>query len=116
MTTLIDIPIDQLEKIPLTQLLRLKSKIDKIIEVLQNEKKYELIREFCEKAEANGISLDEFHGKTFDEIVSLARKIKPLHQKYTNPNNHEQTWDGFGHAPKWVEELLDAGKKLSDLT
>jgi DNA-binding protein H-NS len=35
--------------------------------------------------------------------------------KFRNPKPPHQTWSGRGHQPRWVSELLAAGKSLDDL-
>jgi len=35
--------------------------------------------------------------------------------KFRNPKPPHQTWSGRGHQPRWVRELLAAGKPIDDL-
>ena len=39
-------------------------------------------------------------------------KVRP---KYVNPDWPNQTWAGRGKTPRWVSDLLAAGKSMSDL-
>ena len=39
---------------------------------------------------------------------------KPVAPKYRNPKDKSQTWSGRGRKPRWVEDYLTAGGKLSD--
>jgi DNA-binding protein H-NS len=39
-------------------------------------------------------------------------KVEP---KFRNPENPSETWSGRGKTPRWVTELLSAGKVLDDL-
>lgn len=41
------------------------------------------------------------------------RTYAPVH--YSNPNNPEETWVGYGRRPRWVIEHLRSGKQLDDL-
>jgi DNA-binding protein H-NS len=39
-------------------------------------------------------------------------KVQP---KFQNPNEPSQTWAGRGRMPRWVKELLAAGKNIDEL-
>src|SRR6266404_5564411 len=38
------------------------------------------------------------------------RPYPKVHPKFRNPKPPHQTWSGRGHQPRWVRELLAAGK------
>ena len=40
---------------------------------------------------------------------------KPIQPKYQSKTNPKDTWTGRGRKPKWVEDYLEAGKKLADI-
>ena len=43
------------------------------------------------------------------------RPYPKVHPKFRNPKPPHQTWSGRGHQPRWVRELLAAGKTMDDL-
>jgi DNA-binding protein H-NS len=43
------------------------------------------------------------------------RPYPKVHPKFRNPKPPHQTWSGRGHQPRWVRELLAAGKTIDDL-
>ena len=43
------------------------------------------------------------------------RPYPKVHPKFRNPQPPQQTWSGRGHQPRWVRELLAAGKTIDDL-
>jgi DNA-binding protein H-NS len=43
------------------------------------------------------------------------RPYPKVHPKFRNPKPPHQTWSGRGHQPRWVRELLAAGKTTDDL-
>ena len=65
------------------------------------------------------------HEKRLDELrrrigkasnkAPLRRPYPKVHPKYRNPERPHQTWSGRGHQPRWVRELLAAGKTIDDL-
>ena len=75
-------------------------------------------------AKAEGYTLDELFGatsgKASKKIAKTAgakptRKLGKVAPKYANPEDPEQTWTGRGRKPRWVQDALDAGKKLESL-
>ena len=53
-------------------------------------------------------------GKAANE-TSVRRPYPKVLPKFRNPKPPHQTWSGRGHQPRWVRELLAAGKSLDDL-
>src|SRR5258705_6764171 len=43
------------------------------------------------------------------------RPYPKIHPKFRNPKPPHQTWSGRGRQPRWVRELLAAGKTIDDL-
>jgi DNA-binding protein H-NS len=61
------------------------------------------------------IRLDELRRK-FEETSARERRRYPkVHPKFRNPEPPHQTWSGRGRQPRWVSEMLEAGKSLEDL-
>ena len=47
--------------------------------------------------------------------VGHARRPYPrVFPKYKNPERPSETWAGRGRQPRWVTEMIDAGKSLDD--
>ena len=42
------------------------------------------------------------------------RKLGKVAPKYRNPANTKDTWTGRGRKPRWMAELVAAGKKVED--
>ena len=42
------------------------------------------------------------------------RRYPPVLPKFRNPAEPHQTWSGRGKRPRWVTELLDAGRSFQD--
>ena len=43
-----------------------------------------------------------------------SRKGAKVAIKYRHPDDHNKTWTGRGVAPKWMQELLSAGRQRSE--
>lgn len=60
--------------------------------------------------------LDEL-GRKFGSSPSDLPQRRPypkVEPKYRNPNNPSQTWSGRGKTPRWVAELIAAGRNLDE--
>jgi DNA-binding protein H-NS len=53
--------------------------------------------------------------KASDGTTPQRRPYPKVHPKFRNPERPHQTWSGRGHQPRWVRELLAAGKTIDDL-
>jgi DNA-binding protein H-NS len=53
-------------------------------------------------------------GKASNEAAQR-RPYPKVYPKFRNPDPPHQTWSGRGHQPRWVRELLAAGKTIDDL-
>jgi DNA-binding protein H-NS len=60
--------------------------------------------------------LNELLG-TFERASNQAqqRPYPKVNPKFRNPEPPHQTWSGRGRQPRWVSEMLEAGKSLDDL-
>ena len=47
--------------------------------------------------------------------TTLRRSHPKVYPKFRNPEPPHQTWSGRGHHPRWVRQLLSAGKSLDDV-
>lgn len=99
-----------LNNLNLSELKRLQSDVAKAIDSYEDRKKKEARSELEEKAREMGFSLAELLGD-----VAKYGKRRTIPAKYRHPENSSLTWTGRGRKPKWVTEVLAAGKILSDL-
>ena len=53
--------------------------------------------------------------KASNETPERRRPYAKVHPKFRNPKPPHQTWSGRGRQPRWVSEMLEAGKSLADL-
>jgi len=95
-----------LESMPLDELWALHEAISSIL---------------ARKLEAEKCSLEQrlnklrrTFGKASDE-TPRRRSYPKVFPKFRNPESPHQTWSGRGHQPRWVRELLAAGKTINDL-
>lgn len=92
------------DNLPLEKLISLRAELDELIEEKRALAKDDLLAEFKEKAEAVGID--------FNELVGKKSKVVPV--RYRDPAKKTNTYSGRGPKPKWLQDALDAGAKLSD--
>lgn len=91
------------------QLETLKEEVEqKLIEV-EKRRKQEALEAVRKTAQDYGYKLEELVGN-----ASSKQKGKPA-PKFRDPDNHSNTWSGFGRQPKWFREKLEAGVDREDL-
>lgn len=95
-----NVSIDNIEKLSDEQLKELNIDVDAEIKKRSARQRQEAKKKIIELAQAHNIKLNELAGQ---------EKI------YVNPTNPWVTWNGKGRKPKWINEALAQGKKLSDL-
>lgn len=97
----------ELDSMSLRELRDLRNKLDRAISTFEDRRKREALTAAENAVREFGFNLaDLTAGK-------LARgKVAP---KYANPADPSLTWTGRGRKPRWVQEHLDAGKKLEAL-
>jgi DNA-binding protein H-NS len=54
-------------------------------------------------------------GAVSPHTVRARRRYPKVLPKYRNPSNGSETWAGRGRQPRWVTNLLRAGKRIDDL-
>jgi DNA-binding protein H-NS len=59
--------------------------------------------------------LDWLRGNSKPQPKKARRPYPKVSAKFQNPLQPSQTWAGRGITPRWVREMLDAGKSLDDL-
>jgi DNA-binding protein H-NS len=98
---------EDLAKIPLKELLAFQAKLNKAIELRREEEKQDIYQRINALASESGFSLSEL-------LAHKPAKKTSAEIRYRNPNNKNEGWTGKGRKPKWLTDLLDAGKKLED--
>jgi DNA-binding protein H-NS len=90
-------PLDDLWKLHETVISMLSSKIETQKRELENR-------------------LDElgrgFGGSPYD--IPQRRSYPKVFPKFRNPGRPSETWSGRGKQPRWVSELIEAGKSIED--
>ena len=101
-----------LEKYSLDDLRALRTKVDRAIGSFETRKRREALAAVEEAARQHGFNLNDLTGKA----TGRARRASaPSDVKYAHPDDASQTWSGRGRRPRWVTEMLDAGRSLDDL-
>jgi len=100
---------EDLTKIPLKELVAFQAKLNKAIELRREEEKQEIYQKINALASESGFSLSEL-------MTHKPAKKTPAVIRYRNPNNKNEGWTGKGRKPKWLTDLLDAGKKLEEFS
>ncbi|RCW83868.1 H-NS family nucleoid-associated regulatory protein [Paracoccus lutimaris] len=96
-----------LDNMSLRELRDLRNKLDRAISTFEERRKREALAAAETAAREFGFNLADL------TVTKAARgKVAP---KYANPSDPEQTWTGRGRKPRWVQEVLDAGKPLESL-
>ena len=108
-----------LKEMSLSDLSKLKTKIEKIIVRKEAKMKTHAIAELKKKAVSLGFSLTDLvgdAGMAADKRSPKSKSIKraTVKQKYKNPEDPNQTWSGRGRKPKWLEKGILAGGELED--
>ncbi len=74
-----------------------------------SSKRKEVIAQIKELAASIGVTVEIQDGEKKSE-----RKASKVAARYRNPADSNQTWTGRGLAPKWMQELLGAGRDKSE--
>lgn len=82
---------------------------EKALKEKQSSKRKEVVAKIKELAASIGVTVELVEG---DKKVE--RKTGKVAAKYRNPADASQTWTGRGLAPKWMQDLLAAGRNKSE--
>lgn len=99
--------VEELSKTPLKDLLDLQAKLTRAIDDRKEKERTELLDKFKTLASESGFSLSEL-------LAEKPIKKAPATVKYKNPSNKDEGWTGKGRKPKWLVDLLNAGRKLEE--
>lgn len=102
-------PVD-ISSLDLDGLRRLQKDIDKRIRSLLAQERQAAFRAVEETARRHGLT-------RADVVARFGGSSGRPHdgRVYRNPANPDQTWNGRGRRPSWVESHLTAGGQLEDL-
>ncbi|MGR8931317.1 MAG: H-NS histone family protein [Gammaproteobacteria bacterium] len=92
-----------------TEIKALIDNAEKTLKERHTSKRKEVIAQIKELAASIGVSVEIVEGDKKPE-----RKGAKVAAKYRNPADTSQTWTGRGLAPKWMQELLAAGRDKSE--
>lgn len=96
-----------LDSMSLRELRDLRNKLDRAISTFEDRRKREALA-------AAELAVREF-GFNLNDLTGAKPARGKVAAKYANPADPALTWTGRGRKPRWVQEALDAGKKLEDL-
>jgi DNA-binding protein H-NS len=91
------------EKMSYSELVALRSRIDKLMVEKQASARAELREKMASMATQQGLSLEQVIGKR-------GRSKGPIAVKYRDPNNLENTWTGRGRMPRWMVAATKGGR------
>ncbi|MBS4050338.1 H-NS histone family protein [Methylomonas rivi] len=92
-----------------TEIQALIDNAEKALKEKQSSKRKEVIAKIKELAASIGVAVELVEG---DKKVE--RKTGKVAAKYRNPADASQTWTGRGLAPKWMQDLLAAGRNKAE--
>jgi DNA-binding protein H-NS len=92
-----------------TEIQALIDNAEKALKDRQSSKRKEVIAQIKELAASIGVTVEIQDGEKKSE-----RKTSKVAARYRNPADSNQTWTGRGLAPKWMQELLAAGRDKSE--
>ena len=92
-----------------TEIKALIDNAEKALKERQSSKRKEVIAQIKELAASIGVTVEILDGDK-----KADRKGSKVAAKYRNPADASQTWTGRGLAPKWMQELLAAGRDKAE--
>jgi DNA-binding protein H-NS len=92
-----------------TEIQALIENAGKALKDRQSSKRKEVIAQIKDLAASIGVTVDIHEGDK-----KADRKTGKVAARYRNPANTSQTWTGRGLAPKWMQELLAAGRDKAE--
>ena len=92
-----------------TELVKPKSDLEAALETVKKKTAERLREEYRQAAEESGLTLAE--------VLAKPKKTKSAATvQYRDPEDAANTWSGRGRKPKWVEDCLERGLTLDDLS
>jgi DNA-binding protein H-NS len=94
------------ENMNYTELMQLRSRVDRLVEQKKTEAQTELRAKIANLAKAQGLSLEDVLGGK----RRSGRGKGTVAIKYRDPKNPENTWTGRGRTPRWMAAAMRGGK------
>ena len=100
-------PADDLESMPLKDLIELEVRVKKAIAIAKERERVEIKQQIETLAQEAGFAVNEL-------FAGRGNKGKIVAPKYMNPDNKSETWTGRGRKPRWLVAKIDQGASLED--
>lgn len=118
----------QLSKLSVTDLKRLKSRVEAEISRRTDSTRKDLLKKIQKMASDAGLSINDVLGKA-GAAPAAAKRGRPagstkkpagaprakVKAKYRHPENAGMTWTGRGRKPQWVASWIAEGKPIEGL-
>jgi DNA-binding protein H-NS len=105
--------LHELNTLPLHELRELITAAERVLKERQNEARKGVIAQIKALAEDIGVTVTILEeGQKADRRSS--RKGTTVAPKYRNPHHPNQTWTGRGMKPRWLAELVNQGRDISE--
>lgn len=75
----------------------------------QHGKRKEVIAQIKQLAASIGVGVE-----IIESAAATGRKGRKVPIKFQNPNNLAEQWSGRGVRPKWLQNLLNQGRRLEE--
>lgn len=116
----------ELSKLSVTELRRLKVRVDAEISRRTDSTKRDLLKKMQKMASDAGLSFTDLVGKPAapsavpsvkrtEKKTAADKPVSKVAPKYAHPEDSSLTWTGRGRQPIWVAKCLAEGKTLEDL-
>lgn len=93
-----------------TEIQALIDNAGKALKDRQMSKRKEVVAQIKDLAASIGVTVEIIEG----ESKKTAKAASKVAAKYRNPADSNQTWTGRGLAPKWMQDLLAAGRDKAE--
>ena len=93
--------LEQLESLSVGNLRQIRAKADSLISSKESAEKERALNEIKQLIEEKGLSSEEVRQSIFPP-------------KYVHPNDPSKSWSGKGKKAVWLQDEIDAGRKLED--
>ncbi len=107
-----------LSEMTLSELTKLKTKVEKAITSLEKRRKKDARQAMEKVAKDFGLTIEDVL-KTGGAVAAKPKKApakrKSAKAKFKNPSDPTQTWSGRGRRPDWFNTALAAGKSPEDM-
>ena len=101
--------MSDLQSLSANELQEIINNAEKALKNIHLNKRKEVIAEIKKLAESIDMGVD-----IYEIDKKSTRKGSKVAIKYRDPNNSENTWTGRGVMPRWLRDLLNAGRDRSE--